>query len=193
MEENLRIIWEIVKKEFYQIRQDRRMLGISVAAPILQVLLLGYAATTDIRYSNMVICDEDRTEESRALIRRFTNVGVFHPAGECQRARCHRQVSGERKGSIALLIPRDFGSKVLARTTVQVQVILDGADANSANVLLSYATQIINSHSQALQAGVVPAFGRRSVGIVAPEPRVWFNPDLLSSNFMVPGSLPWCS
>jgi ABC-2 type transport system permease protein len=187
MEENLRIIWEIVKKEFYQIRQDRRMLGISVAAPILQVLLLGYAATTDIRYSNMVICDEDRTEESRALIRRFTTSGYFIQQENVNVPDAIDRYLENGRASIALLIPRDFGSKVLARTTVQVQVILDGADANSANVLLSYATQIINSHSQALQAGVVPAFGRRSVGIVAPEPRVWFNPDLLSSNFMVPG------
>ena len=187
MKESLRIIWEIVKKEFYQVRQDRRMLGISIAAPILQVLLLGYAATTDIRYSNMVICDEDRTEESRALIRRFTTSGYFIQQYNVSVPDAIDKYLENGRASIALLIPREFGRKVLARTTVQVQVILDGADANSANVLLSYATQIINSHSQALQAGVLPVFGRRSVGIVAPEPRVWFNPDLLSSHFMVPG------
>ena len=117
MEENLRIIWEIVKKEFYQIRQDRRMLGISVAAPILQVLLLGYAATTDIRYSNMVICDEDRTEESRALIRRFTTSGYFIQQYNVNVPDAIDRYLENGRASIALLIPREFGRKVLARTT----------------------------------------------------------------------------
>ena len=67
----------IVRKELLQVRQDRRMLGISLVAPILQVLLLGYTATTDIKDSGMVVRDQDRTAESRDLIREFTTSGYF--------------------------------------------------------------------------------------------------------------------
>ncbi|MEW6511645.1 MAG: ABC transporter permease, partial [Bacteroidota bacterium] len=77
MSYGLRVILQMVRKEFSQIRQDRRMLAVSIAAPILQVLLLGYAATTDIRNSTLIVCDMDKTAESRAFVRRFTNTTYF--------------------------------------------------------------------------------------------------------------------
>ena len=70
---SLHIINVIVRKELLQVRHDRKMLGVSIAAPVLQVLLLGYAATTDITNSDLVVCDQDRTQESREFIREFTS------------------------------------------------------------------------------------------------------------------------
>jgi ABC-2 type transport system permease protein len=75
MKRSLHIIHEIVRKEFYQLRHDPRMLVVSLVAPVLQVILLGYAATTDIKNSTMVVCDLDHTQESRELVRDFTNSG----------------------------------------------------------------------------------------------------------------------
>jgi len=187
MRTSSRIILEIIKKEFFQIRQDRRMLGVSIAAPILQVLLLGYAATTDIRYSNLVVCDMDRTAGSRALVSGFTNTSYFIE-------RYSVDVPGEldyyiehAKASIALVIPPGFGRKLLGRETAQVQVILDGADANTASVLLGYANQIVESYSQSVLVTAAARMNGGRIGRVLPEPRIWFNPDLKSSNFMVPG------
>ena len=77
MRASIAVIIEIIKKEFFQIRQDRRMMSLSLVAPIMQILLLGYAATTDIKYSNLIVCDMDKTEESRAFIRGFTNSRYF--------------------------------------------------------------------------------------------------------------------
>jgi ABC-2 type transport system permease protein len=74
---SLAVTLEIVRKEFYQIRQDKRMLGLSILAPVVQVLLLGYAATTDIKNTTMVVCDQDRTAESRAFVSTFTSSGYF--------------------------------------------------------------------------------------------------------------------
>jgi ABC-2 type transport system permease protein len=181
------VILEIIKKEFYQIRQDKRMLGVSIAAPILQVVLLGYAATTDIKFSNLVVCDMDKTAESRALVKEFTNSTYFveHYAVD---------VSDEvdyyiehARASIALVVPAGFGRKILERETAQVQVILDGADANSASILLTYASQIVSSYSQSVLARYSTMRPGTKVSRVLPEPRIWFNPDLLSSNYMVPG------
>ena len=77
MRGTVRIVFEIIRKEFYQIRQDRRMLVVSIVAPVLQVILLGYAATLDITNTKLVVCDLDRTSVSREFVRGFTSSGHF--------------------------------------------------------------------------------------------------------------------
>ncbi|MFN0158729.1 MAG: ABC transporter permease, partial [Bacteroidota bacterium] len=187
MVDKLQVIFEIVRKEFFQIRRDKRMLAVSIAAPILQVLLLGYAATTDIKFTNLVVCDMDKTAESRAFIQRFTNTTYFVHKYSVDAANEVDEYIDDARASIALVVPQGFGRKQLGRETAQVQVVLDGADANSANILLGYVSQIITSYSQSLLVQYSSATHGLRVGLVVPEPRIWFNPDLLSSNYMVPG------
>src|SRR6267378_4268462 len=181
------VIVEIVKKEFYQIRQDKRMMTVSILAPIMQVLLLGYAATTDIKNSNLVVCDMDKTAESRALIHEFTNTTYFieryavEVPGDVDRYIEHAKVS------VALVIPPEFGRNLLAHRTAGVQVVLDGADANTANILLGYANQIVQSYSQSILLTAAAMGAGQRIGRVLPVPRVWFNSDLRSTNYMVPG------
>jgi len=187
MRRSLHVIREMIRKEFYQLRHDPRMLGVSIVAPVLQVLLLGYAATTDITNSTMVVCDLDHTEESRELIRDFTNSGYFvarytvdDPAGVDQHIE-------RARANIGLVIARGYGRDLLARRPAEIQVILDGADANTANVLLGYATQIVSTRSQKILAQYASVIHGVRYGQIVPEPRVWFNPDLKSANYMVPG------
>jgi ABC-2 type transport system permease protein len=180
-------IFEIVRKEFYQIRQDKRMFGISVMAPILQVFLLGYAATTDIKNSTMVVCDMDKTAESRAFVETFTTSNYFVPKYYVETPNDVGEYIETAKANIALVVPRDFAKKLFSRETAQVQALLDGTDANTTNILLGYATQIVNSYSRKVLAEYASVQSGMSVPQVLPEPRVWFNPDLKSSNFMVPG------
>lgn len=187
MRRSAAIIREIVRKEFFQIRQDRRMLVVSIVAPILQILLLGYAATTDIRNTNLVVCDIDRTAVSRAFAREFTSSGYFvHRYSVDAPGELDRLIE-EGKATAGLVIPAGFGRRLLERESVQIQVVLDGTDANSANILLGYATQIVASYSQEVIAEYLLAVHGRTPARIVPEPRIWFNPDLLSSNFMVPG------
>jgi len=187
MRDSLRVIREIIKKEFFQIRQDKRMLMVSMVAPVLQVLLLGYAATTDITNSTMVVCDMDRTEESRSFVRRFTTSGYFVDRYSVDRPGEIDRYIEHGEATVALIIPKDFGHKVLQRESAPVQVILDGTDANSSNILLGYATQIIASYSQSVVASVSGSARGARIARVLPEPRIWFNPDLKSQFFMVPG------
>jgi ABC-2 type transport system permease protein len=187
MRDSLRVIREIIKKEFFQIRQDKRMLMVSMVAPVLQVLLLGYAATTDITNSTMVVCDMDRTEESRSFVRRFTTSGYFVDRYSVDRPGEIDRYIEHGEATVALIIPKDFGHKVLRRESAPVQVILDGTDANSSNILLGYATQIIASYSQSVVASVSGSARGARIARVLPEPRIWFNPDLKSQFFMVPG------
>jgi ABC-2 type transport system permease protein len=187
MRKSILVIIEIIKKEFYQVRQDKRMLGVSIAAPILQVLLLGYAATTDIKNSNMVVCDLDRTVESRNFIKEFTNSNYFTEQYIVDTPDPADAYIENGKASMILVIPTRFGSKLLSHETVQVQVVLDGTDANTATVLLGYATQIVASFSERILLNTSMVQRGAKIGTIQPEPRIWFNPDLKSSNYMVPG------
>jgi ABC-2 type transport system permease protein len=181
------IIFEIIRKELYQIRQDKRMLGVSIVAPIIQVLLLGYAATTDIRYSTLVVCDMDRTMDSRAFIREFTNTSYFVEKYSVDVPGAIDPYIENGSAAIALVIPQGFGRKILHRETTPVQVILDGTDANTANMLLNYANQIVATYSQSVLVNAATMLRGAKIGRILPEPRIWFNPDLLSKNYMVPG------
>ncbi len=187
MRNSLKVVGEIVRKEFYQVRQDRRMLAVSIVAPFLQVLLLGYAATTDITNSTLVVCDMDRTEESRTFVRRFTTSGYFIERFQVNVPSEVDSYIEHAKASIALVIPEGFGRSLLGRESAQVQVILDGSDANSANILLGYATQIVGSFSQSLLAQYATLQRGVRIARIVPEPRIWFNPDLKSAYYMVPG------
>jgi ABC-2 type transport system permease protein len=187
MHQALQIIREIIKKEFYQIRQDKRMLLVSILAPILQVLLLGYAATTDIKFSNLVLCDMDRTAESRELVQNFTNSHYFVLKYTVDSPNDVDYYIDRGAASVALVIPNGFSDKILGRKTAPLQMIFDGADANTANILLGYSTQIVSSYSQSVLINAASLLQGAKIAHILPEPRVWFNPDLKSQNFMVPG------
>jgi drug efflux transport system permease protein len=183
MKQRLRTIVEMIRKEFYQVRQDPRMIAVSVIAPLVQVLLLGYTATTDIKNSDIVVCDMDKTSVSRELIRSFSNSGYFVAKYRVEVPDDIDHFIEYGKARMAVVVPPRFGDRILGRETAPLQVILDGTDANTASVLLGYTTQIVTQYSQSIQMNVSPV----RLGRIVPEPRVWFNPDLLSANYMVPG------
>ncbi len=163
------------------------MLAVSLVVPVVQVILLGYAATTDITNTGMVVCDQDRSAESRAFVDAFTSSGYFiHEASVISPKEVDAHIE-RSDATIALIIPTDFASDLLGRRTAVVQVVLDGTDANTSAVLLNYATQIVATYSQNVLIESSTRMGAGGGALVLPEPRVWFNPDLKSSNYMVPG------
>ena len=187
MKGTLGVLATIVRKEFYLIRRDRKMLGLSIVAPILQVLILGYAATTDISGSRLVVADLDRTAESREFVRKFTSTEYFIHAWSVENFDDVDAYLTRGDASVALLIPPRFGDHLLAGTPAPVQIILDGTDANTANILLGYATSIVGAYSQGVRPVAMTAGAAGLPGVIRPEPRVWFNPDLTSQYFMIPG------
>jgi ABC-2 type transport system permease protein len=187
VKESLRTIFEIVRKEFFQLRQDRRMLIVSIIAPFLQVLILGYAATLDITDANMVICDFDRTPVSREFVRGFTASGRFVDRFAVDAESDIDMYFEHGKAAVALVMPKGFGGDILRRRPATVQLLVDGADANTANILLGYANQIVNAYNQGVVLQTLRSGRAIPAARVLPEPRIWFNPDLKSSHFMVPG------
>ncbi|MBI2618955.1 MAG: ABC transporter permease [Ignavibacteriales bacterium] len=180
-------IRELMVKEFLQIRQDRRMLPLILLAPIIQVILLGYAATVDVNNIPMVVYDADRSVESRAYLERFTNSGYFTIVGFVDRPSEMDKYLDETRAILAMNIPARFGRNVGSGRSVAVQLLADGADANTASISLNYAAQITAGYAQSLIADQLVRIQGVSIPRVTSVSRVWFNPDLRSANYMIPG------
>lgn len=180
-------IRELMVKEFLQIRRDRKMLPLILLAPVVQVILLGYAATVDVNNISLVVFDADRSAESRAYLERFTNSGYFTIVGHVDRPSDLDGYLDETRATLAISIPPRFSRDIGNGRSVSVQLLADGADANTANISLNYASQITAGYAQSLMASQLVRFQGASIPRVSAASRVWFNPDLRSANYMVPG------
>jgi ABC-2 type transport system permease protein len=175
-----------MRKEFLELRQDPRLFGIVVLAPILQLTLLGYAASTDVRDVPLAIVDQDQTSESRDMISRFEASQNFTVVGSLSSVNEIGAQLDQGRAWMVLTIPANYGARVRSGQPTTVQVVADGSDANSTNVALGYAGSLITGYARELgaAAGLVP-----ETPLVTAQVRVWFNPQLESRYFMIPGIL----
>jgi ABC-2 type transport system permease protein len=186
----VKTIYHIVVKEFLQLKRDRRMLLISLAAPVIQLLLLGYAATTDIKEIPMIIVDQDKSSTSRNFINRFANSGYFVIQEYAHSVAAIDPAIEDGKVWIALVVPRKFGSHLLSLQPTSIQLLVDGSDANSANISIGYATQIVSTYDRSILLEIQRRIPQTvQAPRIDPQVRVWYNPELKSRNFMVPGVL----
>jgi ABC-2 type transport system permease protein len=176
----------LMRKEFLELRRDPRLFVIVIVAPILQLVVLGYAATTDVRNVPIVIVDQDRSAESRDLVSRFDASANFVVVDALASLREVDAYLDGGRAWMALDIPADYGERVRRGEPATIQVVADGSDANSTNVALGYAGTLVASYAQelAVARGVAAATPR-----VSAQVRVWFNPQLESRVFMIPGIL----
>jgi len=181
----MRRVLHLVRKEFLELRQDPRLFGIVILAPILQLTMLGYAATTDVRDVPIVVVDEDRSAASRELVERFEASETFVIVDTVSSLTEIDRYLDHGDAWMALAVPADYGERVRTGRPAQVQVVADGTDANSTNVALGYARGLANAYARELAA----AQGRANAPAISAEIRVWFNPGLESRVFMIPGIL----
>lgn len=186
-------ILRVVRKEFLQLRRDRRMFGMLFVAPVLQLILLGYAATVDVRNIPIVICDLDNTRQSRELISHFTGSDYFVPVAYIYDINEIDHYLKSGKAGMALVVPVHFGRDILAGKTPQLAVIADGSDSNTSGIGLSYASVIALSYARNIVVHRAEKFNLiknpDDLPQVVAQSRAWFNPDLRSVNFMVPAVL----
>ena len=178
-----RLVW----KEFLELRQNPRLFGIVVVAPILQLTMLGYAATTDVKDVPVVIADGDRTAQSRSLVARFDASRNFSVIDTVTTLREVDPYLQRGDAWVALAIPQGYGRAVQEETPVALQVMADGSDSNSTTVALGYATALVGEYAGEMVGGAShlapPASG------IDLRIRVFFNPQLESRFFMIPGVL----
>jgi len=178
----------LVVKEFQELRMNPRLFGLVVIAPILQLTMLGYAATTDVRDVPLVVADGDRSAASRALVARFEASRNFTVVDTVTTVAEIEPFLERGLASLALSIPTAYGESIRSRRPVRIQVVADGTDSNSTTVALGYATSLIGGYAQDLVAEGGQGSGIAPGGIDA-RIRVWFNPQLESRFFMIPGVL----
>jgi ABC-2 type transport system permease protein len=187
----MKAILSIIWKEFLQLRRDPRLFPVIFISPILQLLLLGYAANLDVRDIPTVICDMDRSLASRDFVASFLNSGYFSLKAHVGRMEGIDRYLDEGTAAMALVIPKEFGDKLAGGKQSSVMIIADGADSQTATIGVNYASMISGRYAQKL---VLERFDRaQGLGVrlvtINSEVRVWYNPELSSRNFMVPGVL----
>lgn len=183
----LKTLKPIIVKEFRQIRRDPTSLGLLLVLPAVLIVLVGYALNFDVRHIPVVVFDQDRSVESREYLDNFKHSEYFEYAYE---SRSYAEVEDlflDGSVKMALVIPSTFGREILAGRETHVQIIVDGSDANIAGQAVGYASRITMGFSAALTLDAFQRLGRSFQQPIEMEPRVWYNPDLISSQFLVPG------
>lgn len=182
-------IKHMLVKEFIQVFRDPKMRGIIFVMPVLQVLVFGYAVTLDVRHIATAVYDLDNSVASRELIARFANSGYFDVVEHVESAERARALLDRGGVSAVLQMNKGFGDALRAGRTAELQLIVDGTDSNTAGVVLDYGAKIVGQFSQTV---LTTHFTRvrgslEKPGRVELESRAWFNDNLESRNFYVPG------
>lgn len=185
---NLRRLWAVARKESLHIRRDPRSLILAVGIPMLMLLMFGYALTLDVDRVPFVVWDQGRSVESRDFTAHFTATRYFDFRGTVSSYAEVERAIDTREAMLALVLPPDFGPKIAASRATGVQAIVDGSDSNTAGIVLGYTQAITTAYNHQVALDQI----RRLTGTKPPEalelrPRVWFNADLESRNFIVPG------
>ncbi|MDP4219927.1 MAG: ABC transporter permease [Bacteroidota bacterium] len=184
----MRIIWCIIIKEFNQLKRDPRLRATIIIAPILQLLLMGYAATTDVNNISLAVCDLDKSVTSREFTRSFVSSGYFTVERNVNEYNSLDKLIDNGTVQVALVIPPNFGAFVEAQKSAPVQLLVDGSDGYTAGIALGYAGQIAGAYNQHILQQTISRTGvKPNIGSVNSDIRVWYNPELKSKNFMIPG------
>jgi drug efflux transport system permease protein len=172
----------VARKEVIQLRRDRRSLTLAFALPVLLLVLFGYAITFDVREVRTAVLDQDGTAHSRALLDAFRASGYFTFVSRIDRPSDIRPLLDDGYAQVALVVPRGFAADIDAGREAQVQALVDGSDANTATIILGYASGIVRSFSLQIQL-----HGATFSPPVIASSRVWYNEALTSRNMIVPG------
>lgn len=182
-------ILTILLKEFRSVFRDPRMRMVIFGVPVIQTLIFGYAVTMDVRNVRLVVIDRDQTPASRALISRFDGSGYFDVVLWTNNARQARAMIDSASASAILQIDSGFAGDLQAGRSSPIQLVVDGSDSNTARLVLNYSTMIASSFNHdVLVRQTLRRIGRMpSLGEVDLRPRAWFNEELESRNYFVPG------
>ncbi|MBP7676207.1 MAG: ABC transporter permease [Thermoanaerobaculia bacterium] len=182
-------LWHMLVKEFIQILRDPRMKGVIVLMPIVQALVFGYAVTTDVRDVRTGIYDLDQSRESRELIARFVGSGYFRDVARVTNDADAQRIVDDGSARVVLRFNHGFGAALRGGGTAALQMILDGTDSNTAGIVLNYAGAIAaDFNDEVLVERLARMDGQAAppAGVTVAT-RAWFNANLDSRNFYVPG------
>jgi ABC-2 type transport system permease protein len=188
MTASLSRILHVVWKEVIQISRDRRMFTMILIMPLLELIIFGYVVAMDITDIDTAVCDFDQSTESRAYAEHIIRSGYFRIAAPCRSVRDINRLLDRGRIRVALTIPPEFSARIKRHQPAEVMAAFDGSNSNTATIAAAYLQQITLTQAVEVQFadhGQPVALAQHPV--VTLEPRVWFNPEMRSVKFMVPG------
>ncbi|HLK15068.1 MAG TPA: ABC transporter permease [Fimbriimonadaceae bacterium] len=183
-------VLDFVIKELRQMRRDPRLIGMIVGMPIIQLLLYGYAVSTDIRHLKTVVCDQDGSSQSRDLIRSvMASPQYFDVVGNVATAKQAQEALDDGRAQVAIVIGNRYSRNVSTGAPAGLQVLLDGSDPNAGTIAGSYLAKIVTAESSSILMKRLQTAGRSRLAGAGVDDRlqVWYNPTLQSSFSLVPG------
>jgi ABC-2 type transport system permease protein len=187
-------IFSIIRKEFIQITRDRRTLIFTLLMPIIQLMLLGYTANSDVKNVPLAVLDQSRTVQSRALLDAFRTTGYFVINYEVTNEQDLDRLIGEGQAKTGLIIPPDYGQKVARGQSVSVAFIIDGTDSSISAGALAAARLIGQTQSAEMQVQRLSRQASLSASMSAASAidvrtQVWYNPDMVTTFIMIPAMI----
>lgn len=181
-------IWAVARKEFIHVFRDPRSLAMAIAIPMLLLVLFGYALKLDVGDVPIVIWDRSESHASREFISRFDG-SVYFSIRDYVRSYPELERAVDSMHALAaLVIPEDFARRINSGRSAQVQLIVDGSDSNTATIAIGYADTIAAAYSQDVALREVRRSGARDLQLPADlRPRTWYNQDMESKNYIIPG------
>jgi ABC-2 type transport system permease protein len=180
--------WAIARKELFHIFRDWRSLGLVILMPVLLMLLFGYAVSLDVKKVPMAVLDRDKSQESLSFIHRFSASPYFHLRFFALDEKEVKRLIDRSEVKMGLVLPWDFSKKIKAGRKATVQVLLDGSDSNTANIILTYVQSVAREYNQEKTFLKVERLGGQKLKPpIEGRPRIWFNEELESKNYFIPG------
>jgi len=179
----------LIRKEFIQIRRDPRTLTLVLVIPVMQLFLLGYAATNDVRNVSMAVYDQDRGLSARRLLDAYRVADYFNIQYEVTSQDQLRELIDSGKARVGLIIPPDYSARIQGGGSTQIAFVLDGGDPTSTSTALSAVQLIGQEHATEILIERLEGSGSSRVFQLPMEVRyqVWYNPDLIDAYYMIPG------
>lgn len=177
----------IIRKEFRQIRRDKRALGILIFLPAFMLVMVGYALNFDVKHLAVVVYDEDRSSTSREFVTSLTRSEYLELKGTLAGKDEIDPLLENGEAALGIVIPENFSRQLLAGKETQVQVLIDGSNSNTAAIAQGYTALAIQDYSNKV---LVQWLERRGASFEIPirlEPKLWYNPELKSAKYLIPG------
>ncbi len=177
----------IALKEIRQLKRDTRMLFVLFVFPIVLLVIFGYAISFDVHHIKMVVYDQDKSFDSRSFVQMLTSSSYFDLVGYIDNENQIKKILDEKRAQCVIVFPKDMSRKLYSNQKAKLQILIDGVDGNTATIIQNYLNYATQSYSQKFISRVLAVSGGKAYSPIDLEPAFWFNPDLSSTFFLVPG------
>ena len=177
----------IAKKEIRQLKRDTRLLFVIFFFPVFLLVIFGYAVNFDVKHIQLAVYDQDKSELSRDFISSLTNSEYFDLQYYLESEIRINTFLDEKIVQCVVVIPNDFSKNLNSRKDTDIQFLIDGVDGNTATIIQNYVTGASINFGQKINAEMLARTGRKNFQPISLESRFWFNPDLETTKFLIPG------